>query len=247
MGAAESKNQMSPPQTPLYLKYSHLREVQDPRSPSEVPRTPVLTMDDQAKLIDPRSPTSIMPRTPIFCIPVPEQEDNFADNYSDEKLVQDSKQEQDEEENKGDGLETLGPEEKSSSTLPVISQVESSPEKSPNSFEISDKGYLIKKSKANPGNKKRRRRRRNKKANNNENFGIITAQKSLKDADKQVKRSPLTTRNFVPLEEIESPSLEMLVKNTKRLSLNPKQKALRFGNKENLDIGKENLAATFTP
>ena len=71
MGNWESGHQASkPPETPEYVKYSHLKELMDPRSPKEG-RTPVLALADSFKIMDPRSPTTEISRTPIYKIPEP--------------------------------------------------------------------------------------------------------------------------------------------------------------------------------
>jgi len=248
MGSAESKCELPAPETPQYLKYSHLREIHDPRSPGDVPRTPILELDERAKLIDPRSPTFTVQRTPIYCIPVPENEEDAIDcSYSENSLISSRKEttgEQNIDENK---LEKLGQESVTScSTLSasvVISEAESSPEKNQSTVGLSDKGYLIKKSKR---ENKRRRRRRKKKIQKEESLDGMQPLETCKGVGNQPSnRLPLATRNIAQFGN-ESPSMDMLIKNAKKLSLNAAPKPLLHGN-AHLNLGKENLAATFTP
>lgn len=244
MGAAESKNQIPTPETPQYLKYSHLKEIEDPRSPGGFSRTPILTVDDKAKLIDPRSPTSVVPRTPIFCIPEPKDEVESSESVSEVIVIQDAKREEMKEKKNTAEIEGLD------SSVSASPEHESSPEKSPNKVEFSDKGYLVTKSKSKAGNKKRRRRRKMKAKNDENSVPSFMIKKNFKggDENEKVKRSPLASRNFRQLVESESPSMDMLIKNTKKLSVNAHPKSLKFdalGN--NFEIGKENLAATFSP
>ena len=249
MGAVESKSQMSPPETPQYLKYSHLKEIEDPRSPGNVPRTPIYKMDDKARLIDPRSPTLIVPRTPIYSIPLPEEEECAGDCSIDEKPVKEQSKDAENEVNNDDQeLGTKGQKENLncsiSSISAVTSEVETSPEKAQYSAGLSDRGYLIKKSK---GNKKRQRRRRNKRLCKDENV-VVHSQQGQKDTEKQqLKRLPLASRNFMQNGQTESPSLDLMIKSAKKLSLNAEPKSLCFGKVEDLSLGKENLAAIFTP
>ncbi len=254
MGAADSKAQISPPQTPVYLKYSHLQELQDPRSPlpcTEGSRTPILSLEGKG-ITDPRSPTTVVPRTPIFCIPEPKEEEAVPEITEDstERLSEQAKAEGKDEENPPEVSD--GPNQQVENPKTEVAVVESSPETMANQVEFTDKGYLIKKNKNN--SKKRRRRRKNKTTNNNENEvqGVVT--KNLKKEksfalENQVPRSPLAARrNIMRREAPESPSLEYLVKNTRRLSLtksNPK--AMNFDYENIAHMGKENMAATFSP
>ena len=250
MGTAESKSQHSPPETPQYLKYSHLREIQDPRSPGDLPRTPILTVDDKARLIDPRSPTLVVPRTPIYCIPVPDEEEYATEFSSSEMLLKGRSEEAEDDKKNTDDTnpEILGQEATSCSKSFVsgaTSEVESSPEKNQNVVGLSDKGYLLKKNKV---NKKRQRRGRNKKIYKDENCAFIQSQQNFKGVQKnQSKRLPLAPRMALQITQNESPSLDMLIKNAKRLSLNSEANSLCFASVRGVNLGKENLAATFTP
>ena len=249
MGSTESKCELPAPETPQYLKYSHLREIHDPRSPGDVPRTPILELDERAKLIDPRSPTFTVQRTPIYCIPVPEGEDDVIDcNNSENSLISTRKETEGQKNIDENKLEKVGQETRTScSTLSgsvVISEAESSPEKSQSPVGFSEKGYLIKKSKR---ENKRRRRKRKKKIQKDEGLDGTQPQENSKEVGNQLSnRRPLATRNIAQLGN-ESPSMDMLIKNAKKLSVNIVPKPLLLGNARDLSLGKENLAATFTP
>ncbi|XP_065061307.1 uncharacterized protein LOC135688396 [Rhopilema esculentum] len=252
MGAADSKDQIPTPETPQYLKYSHLKELGDPRSPvmdGGEPRTPILTVDQQKRMVDPRSPTYVVPRTPIFCIPEPELNAINNDSNDAKKLEENDPQEGDSEVREDTHVSPdleAEPEKAKPNTLPV--DVESSPEKISKTSEFSDKGYLISKSKSTAGAKKKRRRRKNRKPKDDENSGVnmLKSTKNFKEkSQEQVKRSPLVTRNFIPLEESGNPSLEKLITKTKKLSVGVKPRNLDFREVE--CMGQENLAAAFTP
>lgn len=244
MGGGESKGQITPPETPVYRKYSHLKELVDPRSPMPCgsQRTPMIQQNETTQLIDPRSPSCALTRTPVYCIPEPE-ENEFSFEFAKETEVKP-------EEPAGDKVEESaaenGPNKMVEPEAEKVeeAQPESSPEKAVTEF--SEKGYLISKNKPNAGAKKRRRRKNNKRKNNENKISKKSEKKIVSlDLENQPPRSPLVTRNFISLDRNRSPSVDCLVKNTKGLSINRKTRPVSFPDLEN--FGKENFAATFSP